>query len=112
MRFLTELHTKLCCKKIGHDEFGNQYYESKKGKRIVLYKGIVEPSKIPAEWHVWIHYITNNPPVNINTHRYCWQKVHLPNLTGTTHSHHPQSSQSVSDKITKGTYQAWNPNQN
>ena len=56
----------LFSKKIGADEFGNQYFINNKNKRFVKYKGLAEPSKIPAEWHGWIHYNQDDPPV-INT---------------------------------------------
>ena len=38
------------------DNSGNKYYESKKGKRWVIYNGEVEASKIPNEWYSWMHH--------------------------------------------------------
>ena len=35
----------------GIDEFGNKYYESKTGKRWVIYKDLVEASNIPPNWY-------------------------------------------------------------
>ena len=77
MRLFNDLLIKLTSKKIGIDEFGNQYYLSKTNKRFIIYNGIAEPTKIPPEWHVWIHYLTDQTPVLINTNRYSWQKIYL-----------------------------------
>ena len=107
MNFLNNFYIKFSCQKIGSDEFGNEYFQNKRGKRFVSYKGIAEPSKIPSEWHGWIHYSTNIVPVNINTHRFSWQKIHLPNLTGTKGAHSPKNS---IVKKTNAEYEAWNPN--
>jgi len=107
MNFLNKLKIKLSCKKVGVDDFGNEYYQNSSGKRFVIYCGIVEASKIPANWHGWMHYTTDIAPVNINTHRYPWQKVHLPNLTGTKNAYSPKQS---SVKNTNCEYEAWKPN--
>jgi len=64
-----------------------------------------EPSKIPAEWHGWIHYSWDMTPVNLNTKKYSWQKIHLPNLTGTKNAHSPKNSIIISKKP----YQSWQP---
>lgn len=105
MQIISQIFIKLFNKKIGSDIFGNSYYENKQGKRFVVYKGIAEPSKIPAEWHSWIHYSTDIAPVNINTDRYSWQKVHLPNLTGTKNAYSPKQHKG---KI-ENKYQSWAP---
>lgn len=112
MKFLTNLKIRLFCAKIGADEFGNEYFQNKNSRRFVIYKGIAEPSKIPAEWHGWIHYTTDIAPVNINTHRYHWQKTHLPNLTGTVHAYSPKGNLSKGEKREQvsADYQSWNPN--
>lgn len=89
MKFLYDFLIKFNSKKIGIDEFGNQYFLKKNNKRMVIYNGVAEASKIPAEWHVWLHYLTNQPPVNINTNKYSWQKIHHPNLTGTKNAYKP-----------------------
>jgi NADH:ubiquinone oxidoreductase subunit len=107
MNFINKICIKFSAQKIGDDEFGNSYFENKKGKRFVIYKGMAEPSKIPAEWHGWIHYSSNLPPININTHKFSWQKIHLPNLTGTKNAYSPRKT---TTKITSAGYEAWKPN--
>ena len=51
----TRIYTLFLGKFVGEDAFGNKYYESKNGKRWVIYKNDVEASKIPDEWYSWIH---------------------------------------------------------
>ncbi len=102
MNFLNKFLIKLFCNKIGCDEFGNEYFENNQGKRFVTYNGIAEPSKIPAEWHVWIHYSSDIAPVNLNTKKHSWQKIHLPNLTGTKNFYSPKTQ-------TSANYEAWKP---
>jgi NADH:ubiquinone oxidoreductase subunit len=105
MNLINKICIKIFCKKVGNDEFGNEYFKNKNGKRFVAYNGAAEPSKIPFEWHGWMHYTTDEIPVNI--HKFSWQKIHLPNLTGTQYAYSPDQS---SDKKTSSTYEAWKPN--
>ncbi len=67
---------------------------------------MAEPSKVPAEWHGWLHYTNSNPPVKINTQKFSWQKIHLPNLTGTKNAYSPKNSLA---KKTNSSYEAWDP---
>jgi len=106
MQFLEQFKIKLFNKKAGSDEFGNEYYQNKKGKRFVVYKGIAEPSKVPAKWHGWLHYTTDILPMQINTKKNSWEKIHIPNLTGTKNAYFPKSSQSSKTKP----YKSWQPN--
>ncbi len=107
MNFINKLIIRLFCQKVGVDEFGNEYFLNSKNKRFVAYKGIAEASKVPAEWHGWLHYSTNVAPVKIKTHKFAWQKIHLPNLTGTKNAHDPSKSKV---KNTSQGYESWQPN--
>ena len=51
--------TILFGKFVGKDDFGNKYYENKKGKRWVIYFDEIDASKIPVEWYSWIHHTPN-----------------------------------------------------
>ena len=69
---------------VGKDEFGNRYYEQKKGvgplgrpRRWVTYTDFAEASKVPAEWHGWLHYTVDEPPTAQNYHPRPWQRPHL-----------------------------------
>ncbi len=117
MDLISKIAIKISCNLVGTDEFGNQYFEAKKArygqkKRSVIYKGIAEPSKVPAQWHGWLHYTFNDIPKNIQKHS--WQKIHLPNLTGTKFAYFPQGSKPAGGKRSKvsSDYQPWQPSNN
>ena len=112
MQFLSQLKIKLSCDKVGVDDFGNEYFQNKNNKRFIVYKGMAEASKIPSEWHGWIHYTTDQLPVNKKISHYSWQKIHLPNLTGTKNSYAPKgdlATGGIREKVSSD-YQAWDPN--
>ena len=49
---------------VGKDQFGNRYYQNKDGaRRWVVYSGLVEASRVPAEWHGWLHHRATEPPI-------------------------------------------------
>lgn len=102
---------------VGEDEFGNRYYEHKKvsssgrKKRWVIYKGYPEASKVPAEWHGWLHYTTSQVP---KVHKkYFWEKPHVMNLTGTSRAYYPlqlNKNNQFHEAIKKRAYEPWTPN--
>lgn len=110
----TLLNTWLHGRKVGTDQHGNRYFESKKQKqgvrprRWVLFKGDLEASKVPPEWHAWLHYTTEAP---ITRPMRDWQKDHVPNLTGTVHAYLPPGHDQRGgqrDRAT-GDYEPWTP---
>ena len=102
--FGTRLNTILFGKLVGEDNLGNKYYESKSGKRWVIYKGEIEATKIPVDWYSWIHSIKNKIEDTHDLKKYDWQKKHLPNQTGTEKAYNPQKNQNA----TKKKYKSWN----
>jgi NADH:ubiquinone oxidoreductase subunit len=115
MHLGTKIFTFLRGQLVGEDEFGNRYYRDKKAdttgkyRRWVMFKGLAEPSKVPAEWHGWLHYTTDK----ILEKKHSWQKQHTPNLSGTKFAYFPAGHKKkggVRSKAT-GDYQAWKPNQ-
>jgi len=112
----TKLFTWLHGELIGRDEFGNRYYLDKrtKGKkrerRWVLYKGEVEASRVPPEWHAWLHATTAEAPVT-GAPRESWQLPHQPNLTGTDQAYRPPGHVLMVGKRSKvsGDYEPWLP---
>ena len=64
--FGTRIKTILFGKFVGQDSFGNKYYESKNGKRWVIYSGEIDASKIPVEWYSWIHHTQNKIEIDNN----------------------------------------------
>lgn len=114
MTATTKLYTKFYGKRVGEDAFGNVYYTQKKtpkngkAKRWVIYNGTPEPSKVPAQWHGWLHYTLDNPTSG-PTHE--WEKEHIPNLTGTVNAYLPSGHLHKGGKRESSTsdYQAWKP---
>tara|TARA_B100000029_G_scaffold109955_1_gene101521 strand:- start:713 stop:1081 length:369 start_codon:yes stop_codon:yes gene_type:complete len=102
----TFIYTLFRGKFVGSDQFGNKYYSNTKGKRWVIYKNTVESSKIPPEWHLWIHSLVINKPKN-NSNKFPWQKEHEENLTGTTKAHKPEGSLAYDSKKNVKKYESW-----
>ena len=102
----TLLYTLFAGKNVGNDEFGNKYYSNSSGKRWVIYKNKIEATKIPPEWHSWIHFLVKNKP-SINPSKFKWQKIHEENLTGTKKAYKPNGL--LSSELTKDLkkYETW-----
>lgn len=103
-------------KKIGVDSQGNKYYEAKARKgynhprRWVVYNGEAEPSRVPAEWHGWLHYQSDFvPSSNAESYRREWQKPSRPNQSGTVSAYHPTNA--ACGEAATGDYEAWVPPQ-
>jgi NADH:ubiquinone oxidoreductase subunit len=94
----TRLFTIFYGKFVGKDSFGNKYYQSKPGKRWVIYKDEIDASKIPNEWYSWIHFIKNKIENSHEIKKYDWQKPHQSNQTGTDNSYHPNKKNNEIDK--------------
>jgi NADH dehydrogenase len=102
----TFIYTLLLGKFVGSDEFGNKYYTSSKGKRWVIYNDRVESSKIPPEWHLWIHFLVQKKP-SANLTKFKWQKKHQENPTGTKDAHKPEGSLNSDLKKDMKKYETW-----
>lgn len=61
-------------------------------------------SQIPAEWHRWMHYITDKPPTIEKYPQYKWLSGHQENFTGTQRAYMPYDT--VPQKI-----HPWKPGQ-
>lgn len=102
---------------VGTDEFGNRYYEAKRShrygrrRRWVIYKGGDEASKVPSEWHAWLHHTVDEPLTERAALARPWQKAHLPNLTGTPWAYRPQGHELAErhHAPATGEYDAWSP---
>ncbi len=106
-------------KLIGTDEQGNRYYEEQKGasgpsgrtRRWVIYHGVAEASRVPADWHGWLHHTFDTPPTESPFKTKDWEQDHLPNMTGTPLAYHPKGSLELSGKGASAPkdYDAWDP---
>jgi NADH:ubiquinone oxidoreductase subunit len=118
----TLLLTWLRGEPVGRDAYGNRYYRLKgykparlgagrfsRERRWVLYNGDAEGSKVPPEWHAWLHHMVDAAPTPRT--RYPWEKEHQPNLTGTPLAYHPQGSVLRGGHRVRATgdYEPWSP---
>ena len=103
----TFLYTIFFGKLVGRDEFGNKYYQNKKGKRWVIYNGEINASKITSDWFSWIHYTVNTIPTEKKIEKYSWQKPHKDNKTGSIESYKPNKISKKGKDFKK--YESWKP---
>jgi NADH:ubiquinone oxidoreductase subunit len=97
---------------VGKDEFGNRYYQTKDGKRRwMIYAGTVEASRVPPDWHGWLHHTYELPPTEDPPKRKAWELDYQPNLTGTSGAWHPNGSlwKEGHRPPATGDYEAWRP---
>lgn len=117
MTLATRLMTMFTGSLVGKDGAGNRYYRGRKPlpngreRRWVLYNGEVEASRVPPEWHAWLHHTSDATPPEGGSPRRPWQKDHLPNQTGTPNAYRPPGhilQGGRRDKAT-GDYEPWQP---
>ena len=105
---------------VGKDQAGNKYYKAsprkgyKRDRRWVIYNGAPEATKIPPEWHGWMHHQMDEAPSEQETSfRRKWQKPHKPNMTGTKLAYRPPGHLLKGGKRDKATgdYEAWSPSE-
>jgi NADH:ubiquinone oxidoreductase subunit len=102
---------------VGEDDQGNRYFEERKAtlegrkRRYVLYKGYAEPSRVPVDWHGWLHHTFEQPPTIEPFVLKSWEKPHLPNLTGTVFAYRPKGSLAGAGARAKSSsdYESWSP---
>ena len=100
--FGTRIKTILYGKFVGKDSFGNKYYQSRNGKRWVIYFGEIDASKIPVEWYSCMHFTPNKIEKKHILEKYEWQKTHQSNLTGTNQAYYPNKNKDGAKKKYKG----------
>ncbi len=103
---------------VGEDEYGNRYYEQRRGvgplgvpRRWVTYTDLAEPSKVPAAWHGWLHHTIDTPPTEQAQMVRPWQQPHQMNLTGTPQAYRPAGSilSGAERPPATGDYKPWRP---
>ena len=100
------LFTKLFGQYIGTDGSNNIYYKTKNSapeKRWVIYNGIYDSSKIPAEWYSWLHFMLDSPPKKDT-------KIWIPNTTGTKFAQKSITSIEKIPQTALNCYSSWSPN--
>lgn len=101
-------------KQVGEDVFGNRYFHMKKSgqdRRWVLYKGANDASRVPPEWHGWLHKSYDDIPESHLPPAKIWEKAPTGNLTGTAQAYRPAGALESGGirAAANGDYEAWNP---
>ncbi|AUM73051.1 NADH:ubiquinone oxidoreductase subunit NDUFA12 [Paracoccus jeotgali] len=106
----TQVWTALYGEKVGEDAQGNIYYQTKGGKRRwVIYNGEAEASRVPVEWHGWLHHTYKLPPTTDPLPRRAWELPHQMNMTGTQQAYRPAGSLYRAKPVERSDYDAWQP---
>ncbi len=106
---------------VGHDQFGNKYYQERgradrrgphwdRRRRWVIYAGLAEASSVPPAWNSWLQHNATEVPKAEDPH-HTWEKSHIPNLTGTKSAYRPSGSllEAGQRPPATGDYEAWRP---
>ncbi len=106
----TQIWTRRFGRKVGEDQQGNVYYQTADGKRRwVIYNGESEASRVPPEWHGWLHHTWDQPPTQAPLPHKPWERPHLPNLTGLPGAYRPAGSLLQAEPARRRDYDAWQP---
>lgn len=106
----TRLWTARNGTRVGEDEQGNVFYQTKDGaRRWVIYNGESEASRVSPEWHGWLHHTYQSPPTESPLPRKSWEKPHVPNMTGSDLAYHPPGSILTPSPRPRADYDAWVP---
>ncbi len=97
---------------VGEDGLGNRYFRSRDGKRRwVLYKGSNDASRVPPEWHGWLHGAFDDVPESNLPPSRIWEADYTPNATGTVTAYRPAGALERGGQRARaaGDYEAWTP---
>ncbi|MEP7222921.1 MAG: NADH:ubiquinone oxidoreductase subunit NDUFA12 [Novosphingobium sp.] len=113
----TMLNSTLTGERVGIDAQGNRYYRAAKRlpdgreRRWVIYNGANDASRVPAEWHGWLHGSFDSVPESNLPPARIWEVDYTPNQTGTAQAYRPQGALERGGKRAgaTGDYEAWSP---
>ena len=111
----TSVWSSLNGEQVGTDAAGNKYYRSKKKdgpeKRWVIYAGANDASRVPAEWHGWLHGSFDDLPESRLPPPKIWEADYTPNATGSAAAYRPQGALERGGRraAATGDYEAWTP---
>ena len=101
---------------MGEDALGNLYFEGGrdvhgKPRRWVIYAGANDASRVPPDWHVWLHGTVAEVPDKALPPKLDWQQPPVPNLTGTNQAYMPAGALEAGGRraAATGDYEAWSP---
>jgi NADH:ubiquinone oxidoreductase subunit len=118
----TLLNSGLTGEHVGTDVQGNRYFRAKKRqapggpfagqeRRWVLYNGANDASRVPPEWHGWIHGTFDGVPESYLPPARIFEVDYTPNATGTPAAYRPQGALERGGHRARATgdYEAWSP---
>ena len=106
----TQLVTARKGVKVGEDEAGNIFYQTKDGlRRWVIFNGEMQASRVAPGWHGWLHHTVEKPPTEAPLKHRAWEKPHQENLTGTDAAYAPPGSIRRTEPVARRDYEAWQP---
>lgn len=112
----TAFYTARKGERMGEDAKGNVYYQSRKPengrhRRWVIYAGQNDSSRIPPDWHSWLHGTIDDVPEKALPPERPWQAEPTPNLTGTAGAYRPTGAleRGGHRAPATGDYEAWTP---
>ncbi len=102
---------------VGTDAQGNKYYRSKKKsgdgreRRWVIYNGANDASRVPSEWHGWLHHSYDALPESHLAPPKTWEVDYTPNQTGSALAYRPHGALERGGRraAATGDYEAWTP---
>lgn len=106
---------------VGTDAQGNKYYRTRardgqrsqanRERRWVIYDGPNDASRVPAEWHGWLHGSFEDVPESFLPPPRIWEADYTPNATGTLAAYRPQGALERGGNRARadGDYEAWSP---
>lgn len=102
---------------VGTDHQGNRYYRGRKPwpdgreRRWVIYAGPNDASRVPPEWHGWLHGTIEGPPESNLPPARIWEADYTPNATGTVAAYRPPGALERGGQRApaSGDYEAWTP---
>lgn len=108
----TAMFTRSHGREVGRDALGNIYYETADGRRRwVIYPDENESSRVPPEWHLWLHHTRQSPPTEAPLPVRPWERPWRPNPTGTALAERPPGALEAGGHRARTTadYRAWTP---
>lgn len=112
----TLIFNALHGEKVGSDAQGNTYYrkparDGRPERRWVIYSGANDASRVPAEWHGWLHGSYDGVPESNLPPPRIWEADYTPNATGTAQAYRPQGAleRGGNRAAATGDYEAWTP---
>ena len=113
----TLFNSAMTGEQVGTDAQGNRYYRAKKRRadggerRWVMYDGANDASRVPAEWHGWLHNTFDGVPESYLPPARIWEVDYTPNATGTPAAYRPQGALEKGGHraAATGDYEAWSP---